>query len=247
MKKEDIAASISNISDKYLMEAMVSITDTVTQNPNEVINMNTQKHFTLKRVAALTIAACLILALGITVYATNDSFASWFNGVFSGPHAQEDTYKQISADSMLPCTSNGATITPIAAIADNTMCYIRLKIDAPEGTVLNIPNEDNGYLQLNNGSYDLLVNKETGKRQFIVPYFISNFPGCTAKHMKAVDDYLAKYHWTPQQVQDFIPLAMTMGCAMYYCGVTPDGKPIQVNKGLAERRDQRNMLRRDRR
>ena len=91
------------------------------------------------------------------------------------------------------------------------------------------------------------VNKETGKRQFIVPYFISNFPGCTARHMKVVDDYLAKYHWTPQQVQDFIPLAMTMGCAMYYCGVTPDGKPIQVNKGLAERRDQRNMLRRDRR
>ncbi len=90
------------------------------------------------------------------------------------------------------------------------------------------------------------VNRQTGKKQFMVPYFISNFPGCTTRHMKAVDDYLAKEHWSPQQVQDFIPLSMTMGCAMYCSGITPDGTPIEVNKGLAQRRDQRDMLRRKR-
>ncbi len=47
-------------------------------------------------------------------------------------------------------------------------------------------------------------------------------------------------------MQDFIPLAMTMGCAMYCAEMTPDGQPIHVNKGLAERRGQRDMLRRDR-
>lgn len=90
------------------------------------------------------------------------------------------------------------------------------------------------------------VNRRTGKKQFMIPYFISNFPGCTERHMRVVDDYLAKYHWSPKQVQDFIPLAMTMGCAMYCAETTPDGQPIRVNKGLAERRGQRDMLRRDR-
>ena len=80
----------------------------------------------------------------------------------------------------------------------------------------------------------------------MIPYFISNFPGCTERHMRVVDSYLAKYHWSPKQVQDFIPLAMTMGCALYCAETTPDGQPIQVNKGLAERRGQRDMLRRDR-
>lgn len=88
------------------------------------------------------------------------------------------------------------------------------------------------------------INHETGKKQFMVPYFISNFPGCTAENMKVVDDFLRENHWSPQQVQDFIPLAMTMGCAMYCAEITPDGTPIEVNKGLAERRSQRNMLRR---
>lgn len=87
------------------------------------------------------------------------------------------------------------------------------------------------------------VNGRTGKKQYMVPYFISNFPGCTESEMKKVDDYLAKSNWKLQQVQDFIPLPMTMGCAMYCSETTPDGKPIEVNKGLAERRQQRDMLR----
>ena len=86
------------------------------------------------------------------------------------------------------------------------------------------------------------VNSKTGKKQYMVPYFISNFPGCTEKQMKVVDDYLRKSNRTLQQVQDFIPLPMTMGCAMYCAEITPDGKPIKVNKGLAERRSQRDTL-----
>lgn len=64
--------------------------------------------------------------------------------------------------------------------------------------------------------------------------------------MKVVDDFLSSYNWSPQQVQDYIPLPMTMGAAMYCAGKAPDGSEIQVNRGLAERRPQRNMLRRKR-
>ena len=89
------------------------------------------------------------------------------------------------------------------------------------------------------------VNGRTGKKQYMVPYFISNFPGCTEADMKVVDSYLSKSNWKLQQVQDFIPLPMTMGCAMYGSEPAPDGSPIKVNKGLAERRIQRDMLRSD--
>ncbi len=86
------------------------------------------------------------------------------------------------------------------------------------------------------------INSQTGKKQYMIPYFISNFPGCTQDDMQIVDKYLSKSNWKLQQVQDFIPLPMTMGAAMYCAEITPDGNPIQVNKGLASRRSQIEIL-----
>lgn len=88
------------------------------------------------------------------------------------------------------------------------------------------------------------VNSKTGKKQYMVPYFISNFPGCSSGRMKVVEDYLAKSNWNVRQVQDFIPLPMTMACAMYCAETDEEGNPIEVNKGLAQRRQQRTMLKR---
>lgn len=90
------------------------------------------------------------------------------------------------------------------------------------------------------------ISKECHLEQYIIPLFISNFPGCTAKEMKTVDDFLNKHHWSLQQVQDYIPLPMTMGAAMYYTGKAPDGTPIEVNRGLAERRPQIQVLKKRR-
>jgi radical SAM superfamily enzyme YgiQ (UPF0313 family) len=90
------------------------------------------------------------------------------------------------------------------------------------------------------------ITKECGLEQYIIPLFISNFPGCGAKEMKTVDDFLNKHHWSLQQVQDYIPLPMTMGAAMYYTGKAPDGTPIEVNRGLAERRPQIEVLKKRR-
>ena len=64
--------------------------------------------------------------------------------------------------------------------------------------------------------------------------------------MQTVDDFLKVHNWSLQQVQDYIPLPMTMGAAMYYCGKTPDGTPIPVNRGLAERRPQIEVLKKRR-
>ncbi|MDD3154843.1 MAG: YgiQ family radical SAM protein [Victivallaceae bacterium] len=89
-------------------------------------------------------------------------------------------------------------------------------------------------------------SRAAGKEQYLIPLLISNFPGCDAKAMKVVDDFLNEHHWSLQQVQDYIPLPMTMGCAMYYCGIAPDGTPIPVNRGLAARRDQIEVLKKRR-
>jgi len=86
-----------------------------------------------------------------------------------------------------------------------------------------------------------LFREETekeGKKQFVAPYFISNFPGSTDESMKKIESFLQNRRWELQQVQDFIPLPLTMAAAMYYCGKSCDGKKIHVNKGLKERRPQ---------
>lgn len=82
-----------------------------------------------------------------------------------------------------------------------------------------------------------------GKKQYIVPYFISNFPGSTQSEMKVVESYLRDARWKLQQVQDFIPLPMTPAAAMYYSGLDYEtGEPIPVIRGLAERRPQMRQL-----
>ncbi len=90
-------------------------------------------------------------------------------------------------------------------------------------------------------------SSKCGKEQYVIPLFISNFPGCGEKEMKTVDDFLNKNNWSPQQVQDYIPLPMTMGAAMYYTGKDSNGNTITVNRGLKERRGQIQVLKKKRR
>ena len=69
--------------------------------------------------------------------------------------------------------------------------------------------------------YREIFEKESaavGKEQYLIPLLISNFPGTTDDEMRTVEKYLDKENWSPQQVQDFIPLPMTIAGAMYYSG-----------------------------
>jgi len=87
-------------------------------------------------------------------------------------------------------------------------------------------------------------NRAAGKKQYLVPYFISNFPGSTEGEMKAVEKFVRAEEWKLQQVQDFIPLPMTPAAAVYYAGLDYEtGEPVPVVRGLAERRTQMKQLR----
>lgn len=87
-------------------------------------------------------------------------------------------------------------------------------------------------------------NRSAGKKQYLVPYFISNFPGSTEAEMKAVEKFVREEEWKLQQVQDFIPLPMTPAAAVYYTGLDYEtGELVPVVRGLAERRTQMKQLR----
>ncbi|MCX5771158.1 MAG: radical SAM protein, partial [Candidatus Hydrogenedentes bacterium] len=81
-----------------------------------------------------------------------------------------------------------------------------------------------------------------GKQQYVVPYLMSAFPGCTDKHMRELAAWLRSRGWKPQQVQCFIPTPGTVATAMYYAGIDPEGKPVQVAKTDADRIRQHRIL-----
>ncbi|MFA6544214.1 MAG: YgiQ family radical SAM protein [Limisphaerales bacterium] len=88
------------------------------------------------------------------------------------------------------------------------------------------------------------LSEEAGKEQYLVPYFISSFPGCTDEEMGAVEKFLKQEKWNLQQVQDFIPLPMTGSAAMYVTGLDINtGAPIPVVRGAGDRERQKRMMR----
>ena len=85
-------------------------------------------------------------------------------------------------------------------------------------------------------------SRDGGRRQFVVPYLMSAFPGCTEADMRLLADWLAARNWKPQQVQCFIPTPGTVATAMYYGGVDERGHPLYVARTDAERLRQHRIL-----
>ncbi len=87
------------------------------------------------------------------------------------------------------------------------------------------------------------ISEEAGKEQYLVPYFISGFPGTTHEKMEKVHQYLKSKGWNLQQVQAFIPTPMTLATAMYWTGLNPmTRKPLFVAKEWKDRKIQQAML-----
>ncbi len=81
------------------------------------------------------------------------------------------------------------------------------------------------------------------KEQYLVPYFISGFPGTTHEKMEKVYDYMNEKGWKLQQVQAFIPTPMTLATAMYWTGIDPmTKKELFVAKEWNDRKIQQALL-----
>lgn len=87
------------------------------------------------------------------------------------------------------------------------------------------------------------INNRLKKKQYLVNYFISAHPGSGLKEAERLSQYLEAKHMQPEQIQDFIPLPMTMSGCMYYTEKDPfTGKKIYVAKTLKERLMQRALI-----
>ncbi|MBQ8038219.1 MAG: DUF3362 domain-containing protein, partial [Proteobacteria bacterium] len=91
-------------------------------------------------------------------------------------------------------------------------------------------------------------SKKCGKKQYIVPYFISSFPGCGEREMLDVAKWLMDRRMFVDQVQSFLPTPMSAATTMYYTGYTPylpiEGQePIWSAKSRNDRERQKAILR----
>ncbi|MDO8629367.1 MAG: DUF3362 domain-containing protein, partial [Phycisphaerales bacterium] len=84
---------------------------------------------------------------------------------------------------------------------------------------------------------------KAGKKQYLVPYFISAHPGCDLSAMIDLAVFLKNNGYKPEQVQDFIPAPFDIAACMYHTGLDPITKqPVRVAKGLRDRKIQRALM-----
>ena len=87
------------------------------------------------------------------------------------------------------------------------------------------------------------ANQKTGKKQYVVPYFMSSHPGCTMKEAVKLAEYVRDLGFTPEQVQDFYPTPSTLSTCMYYTGIHPlTGEKVYVPKNPHEKAIQRALM-----
>jgi radical SAM superfamily enzyme YgiQ (UPF0313 family) len=87
------------------------------------------------------------------------------------------------------------------------------------------------------------ISRRAGKQQYPVNYFISAHPDSTLEDALELALYLAKRRIRPEQVQDFIPLPMTVSGCMYHTGMNPfTGKKVYVARDLKERTMHRALI-----
>ena len=85
---------------------------------------------------------------------------------------------------------------------------------------------------LNFAGIYLDICKKIEKKQFIIPYLIVGFPGCTLENALELAIFLKKNNLCVEQIQEFTPTPMTIATMMYFTGKDYDtGKDIYVPKG----------------
>ena len=86
-------------------------------------------------------------------------------------------------------------------------------------------------------------NRKLGKRQYLVPYFMTSHPGAGLDEAIELALFAAELPFCPEQVQDFIPTPGSLSTCMWYAGIDPlTGESVHSARTDAERRVQRALL-----
>jgi uncharacterized radical SAM protein YgiQ len=87
------------------------------------------------------------------------------------------------------------------------------------------------------------MNERLGKKQYLVPYFMSSHPGARLEDAIELAEFIRDLGYRPEQVQDFIPTPGTLSTAMYYSGIHPlTGEAVYTAKNSHEKRMQRALM-----
>ncbi len=87
------------------------------------------------------------------------------------------------------------------------------------------------------------LTKSFGMEQYLVPYLMSSHPGSTLSDAVKLAEYIKKWNYNPEQVQDFYPTPGTASTVMFYTGLDPfTMKEVYVPKLPEEKRMQRALL-----
>ncbi len=158
--------NISDLLDTYMEEDVELEAETVL-SPTRIkeltmnkLNQNQNhtekkrgKHFPIRvLIAAAAVAALSATALAADIGGVGSTLQSYFaKEGESLSSAQIQVIDNLGATFSGGVTSEGATLTPLAAMADENVYYLRLRVEAPQGTVLPDLDEDTGYYQLFGG------------------------------------------------------------------------------------------------
>jgi uncharacterized radical SAM protein YgiQ len=87
------------------------------------------------------------------------------------------------------------------------------------------------------------LNRGREKKCYLVNYFISAHPGATLADALHLAQYFIQRGMHPEQVQDFIPLPMTLSGCMYHTGMHPlTEEKVYVARTFKERKMQRALI-----
>jgi len=87
------------------------------------------------------------------------------------------------------------------------------------------------------------VNMKIKKKTYLVNYFITSYPSSGLKEALEFALYLSKRRINPEQIQDFMPLPMTLAACLYYTGINPfTGERVYSAKTFKERKMQRALI-----
>ena len=87
------------------------------------------------------------------------------------------------------------------------------------------------------------MNERLGKKQYLVPYFMSSHPGSELSDAVELAEFIRDMGYHPQQVQDFILTPGTLSTCMWYTGIDPmTGEKVYSAKSYEEKRMQRALM-----
>lgn len=145
--------TISDLLDLY-EENDVNIKDKNIASSKKIKELTMEKIESRKKkarpITRILIIAAIVAAISGAALANSLGAGSYFRNIFYNELTEEQVQvlDEVGTTSMESVTDHGTTITPVAALADENLCYIVLEIEGPEGTQFRKLTENEGYYQL---------------------------------------------------------------------------------------------------